>query len=118
MIRRPPRSTLFPYTTLFRSLPRVLDRVDPGGLDVDRLEAGFRELPPVLVLAERAGDAADPQLDALPDRGRHLASDDHVGDGQPAPRLQHAERLGKDAVLVRREIDDAVGDDDVHGTVG
>src|SRR5216117_2694746 len=56
-----------------------------GALDVDRLEAGFRELLPVLVLAERAGDAADPQLDALPDRGRHLASDDHVGDGQPAP---------------------------------
>src|SRR5258708_18844538 len=23
MIRRPPRSTLFPYTTLFRSLPRL-----------------------------------------------------------------------------------------------
>src|SRR5207248_3876107 len=27
MLRRPPRSTLFPYTTLFRSLPRVLLRV-------------------------------------------------------------------------------------------
>src|SRR3712207_6929861 len=26
MIRRPPRSTLFPYTTLFRSLPRVRRR--------------------------------------------------------------------------------------------
>src|SRR2546429_6746672 len=26
MIRRPPRSTLFPYTTLFRSLPRPLPR--------------------------------------------------------------------------------------------
>src|SRR5687767_15617152 len=25
MIRRPPRSTLFPYTTLFRSLPDVVD---------------------------------------------------------------------------------------------
>src|SRR6202522_3685078 len=25
MIRRPPRSTLFPYTTLFRSLPCLLD---------------------------------------------------------------------------------------------
>src|SRR3712207_7070724 len=25
MIRRPPRSTLFPYTTLFRSLPVVVD---------------------------------------------------------------------------------------------
>src|SRR3712207_6966344 len=28
MIRRPPRSTLFPYTTLFRSPTRVLFRVD------------------------------------------------------------------------------------------
>src|SRR5256885_12153791 len=27
MIRRPPRSTLFPYTTLFRSLPPGLTRV-------------------------------------------------------------------------------------------
>src|SRR2546425_6734469 len=26
MIRRPPRSTLFPYTTLFRSLGRWIDR--------------------------------------------------------------------------------------------
>src|SRR5688572_30877835 len=34
MIRRPPRSTLFPYTTLFRSGPDV-DRPDlhPGGVD-------------------------------------------------------------------------------------
>src|SRR2546421_8634858 len=30
MIRRPPRSTLFPYTTLFRSR-RALDRRDPRG---------------------------------------------------------------------------------------
>src|SRR2546426_12306089 len=29
MIRRPPRSTLFPYTTLFRS-------VIPGGIEADR----------------------------------------------------------------------------------
>src|SRR5258705_9804020 len=29
MIRRPPRSTLFPYTTLFRS-PRAGGRPDPG----------------------------------------------------------------------------------------
>src|SRR3712207_8297333 len=28
MIRRPPRSTLFPYTTLFRSLVRVLVAAD------------------------------------------------------------------------------------------
>src|SRR2546427_13042746 len=30
MIRRPPRSTLFPYTTLFRSLERDPDRVGHG----------------------------------------------------------------------------------------
>src|SRR3989454_10461511 len=35
MIRRPPRSTLFPYTTLFRSLDPALGRVkaDPGQLE-------------------------------------------------------------------------------------
>src|SRR3712207_8490659 len=27
MIRRPPRSTLFPYTTLFRSLEEVVERL-------------------------------------------------------------------------------------------
>src|SRR5690349_25098476 len=32
MIRRPPRSTLFPYTTLFRSLPLRIDRT--GGRTV------------------------------------------------------------------------------------
>src|SRR2546422_7652812 len=30
MIRRPPRSTLFPYTTLFRSLGGVRDHRAPG----------------------------------------------------------------------------------------
>src|SRR2546425_547629 len=29
MIRRPPRSTLFPYTTLFRSLPAVFGVLSP-----------------------------------------------------------------------------------------
>src|SRR5260221_8215348 len=29
MIRRPPRSTLFPYTTLFRSAPRCAEGLDP-----------------------------------------------------------------------------------------
>src|SRR3712207_8068793 len=34
MIRRPPRSTLFPYTTLFRSVAQLLDQVHvgPGGI--------------------------------------------------------------------------------------
>src|SRR2546421_7954210 len=38
MIRRPPRSTLFPYTTLFRSVGRLRDAHDR------RADADFREL--------------------------------------------------------------------------
>src|SRR5690349_23844663 len=34
MIRRPPRSTLFPYTTLFRSVVRPAFRVIDGGVQV------------------------------------------------------------------------------------
>src|SRR3712207_8828531 len=41
MIRRPPRSTLFPYTTLFRSLDEVPRAVADRG---DRL-AGLHEVP-------------------------------------------------------------------------
>src|SRR3712207_7926160 len=47
MIRRPPRSTLFPYTTLFRSLVGVRDVVDKAGLDrvFDVLRAPHTEEP-------------------------------------------------------------------------
>src|SRR3712207_5586752 len=40
MIRRPPRSTLFPYTTLFRSLVRPLDLLvrHPDHQHVERLD--------------------------------------------------------------------------------
>src|SRR5256885_17075579 len=34
MIRRPPRSTLFPYTTLFRSLAKVVGRVQTTAVRV------------------------------------------------------------------------------------
>src|SRR2546422_5945140 len=32
MIRRPPRSTLFPYTTLFRSMPSAVLVIPPPGV--------------------------------------------------------------------------------------
>src|SRR3712207_9536378 len=46
MIRRPPRSTLFPYTTLFRSVerlplhPALRNRTPVGALDVE-VETGL-----------------------------------------------------------------------------
>src|SRR2546421_9701867 len=35
MIRRPPRSTLFPYPTLFRSMPAMRDRATNLGRELD-----------------------------------------------------------------------------------
>src|SRR2546428_6379258 len=42
MIRRPPRSTLFPYTTLFRSI-KILDASNPMSCTV--MNVAFREKP-------------------------------------------------------------------------
>src|SRR3712207_9259565 len=36
MIRRPPRSTLFPYTTLFRSVALAVDKVSRGRSRAER----------------------------------------------------------------------------------
>src|SRR2546430_12524327 len=49
MIRRPPRSTLFPYTTLFRSRPRVVERRQLGER---RQGCCFRDVQLARVLAE------------------------------------------------------------------
>src|SRR3989442_4718132 len=40
MIRRPPRSTLFPYTTLFRSVADEIERA-LGGLDFDEVKKTY-----------------------------------------------------------------------------
>src|SRR5690349_24204174 len=71
MIQPPPRSTLFPYTTLFRSLRRQHDLIDRQailtGLDHDPLRSGKREVdqrtehagPVAVVVPSPALHAAD-----------------------------------------------------------
>src|SRR5436853_5951374 len=68
MIRRPPRSTLFPYTTIFRS-----DRTEanPNELNQDDARYGFRcchlkniwtaPLPPEPLLDRKSGSAGMPR---------------------------------------------------------
>src|SRR2546430_1057727 len=74
MIRRPPRSTLFPYTTLFRS--RVL-RLDLGS-GVDHLAQLGDPALPIGDLAPRCGNfdlpLAQLQLDTLVDGVRRQAA--------------------------------------------
>src|SRR3712207_8028201 len=45
MIRRPPRSTLFPYTTLFRSPGRAAFRKEPSPLEKGDFQHTCRALP-------------------------------------------------------------------------
>src|SRR3712207_7783375 len=73
MIRRPPRSTLFPYTTLFRShtagLRREVDVHLLRGLRHRALDAARRLV---------AGDGEDAALPAVPD----LRSEEHTAEIQ------------------------------------
>src|SRR3712207_6884250 len=69
MIRRPPRSTLFPYTTLFRSdvLGRLNDRVD-GREDL-------HDLLDLLAALAQLRDGVDEADLALADELGHLRDD-------------------------------------------
>src|SRR5688572_32737808 len=72
MIRRPPRSTLFPYTTLFRSLARV-----PG-----------RDLHPDAGLAQRNHRVAEPhRVDPLGQQHVGERSEEHTSELQSQSNL-------------------------------
>src|SRR2546430_12313348 len=60
MIRRPPRSTLFPYTTLFRSLIRSLLDLTDNIVAEGGENGGRHDVVPPLQLVRHDGD--DPYL--------------------------------------------------------
>src|SRR3712207_7155437 len=81
MIRRPPRSTLFPYTTLFRSQHRTR-RAAIGRLQGDRYRAdddanlsARRRGPP---RGRRADALGEPQSDRVEDRKSTRLNSSHA----------------------------------------
>ncbi len=48
---------------------------------------------------------------------RDVAANHNVGDGEPPAGLEHAKSFEQHAVLVRGEIDHAIGNDDIHGII-
>src|SRR3712207_4448210 len=84
MIRRPPRSTLFPYTTLFRSEVLAHRRLQRGGVDADgelaAVPGGERQ---------RGGDRLDRDVDG----GRAVLAGDRHRRGQGG-----GDRLVEDAL--------------------
>src|SRR2546422_3453450 len=67
MIRRPPRSTLFPYTTLFRSLRR---------------RARFRSIPPVRAAPALAGRLVPNAPEEAPRLLPYARSEEHTSELQ------------------------------------
>src|SRR2546430_15830213 len=64
MIRRPPRSTLFPYTTLFRSIPQISDHV---------LSERLKELETAEIVTRTVTPNTPVRIEyGLTDRGRDL----------------------------------------------
>src|SRR3989442_4967939 len=96
MIRRPPRSTLFPYTTLFRSQPGLAQRQEV---------AEQVQLSPRRFHAELAArDHADAQWRPRPSRFLHAIgrivvgqrrSEEHTSELQSRPHLVCRLLLGK-----------------------
>src|SRR3712207_8962224 len=93
MIRRPPRSTLFPYTTLFRSGAQA--RLGPGRAGVERPEArGDRVLR--RRRARRAAVGGEHRLA----RAAHVAA--HARGPAPARSEEHTSELQSRQYLVCR----------------
>src|SRR3712207_8506406 len=86
MIRRPPRSTLFPYTTLFRSRA---DGIAP------RRRQGRRRVREHLWSVAARGVVAN--LDHLVRRPRHLRSEEHTAE------LQSRQYLGCRLLLEKKK---------------
>src|SRR5438874_6893174 len=95
MIRRPPRSTLFPYTTLFRSvleLRSAEERGDEVRRDPDRLRAALRAPP-----GDLATDGGDLALEVAHARLASVAAREQA----QGLRLERDDRLGLEPVLAR-----------------
>src|SRR2546422_5511491 len=71
MIRRPPRSTLFPYTTLFRSLHDKIAVITGGGRGIGRAIAlAYAKEGANLVLASRSQEALEETQTMVEELGR------------------------------------------------
>src|SRR3989442_4758122 len=85
MIRRPPRSTLFPYTTLFRS------PWDPHAIDSSASRCSppwhFPVLPSLLIAQQQARAGSPQPEDCATDDLVLMRSEEHTSELQSRPHL-------------------------------
>src|SRR5256885_16455819 len=105
MIRRPPRSTLFPYTTLFRSAQNVLDALEKSkkttlsrflfGLGIRQVgESTAKDLARHFGQLDAIMDASVEQLLQVRDVGPIVAESIHTFFAQP--HRSEERRVGKE----------------------
>src|SRR2546430_8382692 len=95
MIRRPPRSTLFPYTTLFRSpvhvFPREILRSRAFLAEIERGLPTLRDRPATIVWPTKDvafGDAERKRWEEIfPDHTTTLRSEEHTSELQSQSNL-------------------------------
>src|SRR2546426_7731071 len=96
MIRRPPRSTLFPYTTLFRS--QIPDPCHPLSLAADCVRAAVLPVPPLPVLGRHRGFGRP--LRPVPLQPGATRSEEHTSELQSPCNLVCRLLLEKKKILV------------------
>src|SRR3712207_8605242 len=75
MIRRPPRSTLFPYTTLFRSTQLTQELLQ-------LIDLGFTRVAGCVLLKSQVTLTTSVSLDDFPDRTGKSRSEEHTSELQ------------------------------------
>src|SRR5258707_6165595 len=100
MIRRPPRSTLFPYTTLFRSRFRLW----PENLDASlrHFAAALRDQPRGALISGMDPEPAQRDAEAVAQADR---SEEHTSELQARPYLVCRLLLAKKNMVVHQSID-------------
>src|SRR3989442_5335501 len=82
MIRRPPRSTLFPYTTLFRSTAEIRAKL----VDLVKHEDGIARARSANVLNDLSRQSPDIGPPVATDHSKHR-SEEHTSELQSRPHL-------------------------------
>src|SRR2546430_16709260 len=89
MIRRPPRSTLFPYTTLFRSQAAAGNHTVQMGMKVKILTPGMEHCKEADFRAQMLGVAGDGE------QGLGSGAEEHVVDGVLVVKGDGGDGLGE-----------------------
>src|SRR5436190_7334693 len=101
----------------FEEFAGLVDPVNASGFHLDGFKPGQGKFFAIFIFFQCARDAADPEFHTLANIRGNVAANDNIGYREASAGLENAKRFGKDAVLVARKIDDAIGDNDVDGVI-